>query len=162
MRFVCMEAPPARSDGGCGYKSFLAGIGLVHGAWVEFVAALPNVQPSHLIVAERRGRGADSQRFLPVRFFTPALRWRGTARRKEGSPAVRGRATSARPFIRGRPASPHDASAFCNRVTQYSQARSTPRSPRLWAPHFSASPGDSGSSFPIAVARSCSSALRVV
>src|ERR1700720_2145783 len=111
MRFACMEVPPTRSEGGCGYKSFLARIGLVHGACMEFAAALINVQPSHLIVAERRGRGADSQRFLPVRFFTPALLRRGTARRKEGRPAVRGRATSARPFIRGRPASPHDASA---------------------------------------------------
>src|SRR6185503_1562368 len=79
-----------------------------------------------------------------------------------GSPAVCGRATAASPFICGRPAAAHIASAFCSRVTQYSQARSTPRAPRLCPPHFSASPADSGPSVPIAIARSCSSALRVV
>src|SRR6516225_12226444 len=61
-----------------------------------------------------------------------------------GRPAVRGRAICERPGRRGRLAPTHVASAFCNRVTQYSQARSTPRPGRLCAPHFSRSPGVSG------------------
>src|ERR1700730_110325 len=78
-----------------------------------------------------------------------------------GRPAVCGRATCARPSRRGSLAAAHIASAFCNRVTQYSHARSTPRPDRLWAPHFSRSPGVSGAGVPMLMARSCNSALRV-
>src|ERR1700730_1280277 len=92
MRFVCMEVPPARSDGGCGYKSFLAGIGLVHGAWMEFVGALPNVQPSHLIVAERRGRGGRFSTFPAGAFLYAGVtlaRHSSSQRRQSGGQGAR-------------------------------------------------------------------------
>src|SRR5262249_12361710 len=95
------------------------------------------------------------------RFLAPVLLARGS-RRVGASPAVCGRATATRSFSRGTPAAAHIASAFCSRVTQYSHARSTSREPRLWPPHFSTSPGESGPSVPIAIARNCSSALRVL
>src|SRR6266511_5625322 len=76
--------------------------------------------------------------------------------------AARGRAEAALPVTIGRPLAAHMASAFCRRTLQYSQARSMPRVPILWPPVFSVSPGVSGPGVPIAIARSCSSALWVV
>src|SRR5262249_13611881 len=116
------------------------------------------------IVTPRSVNGAltrpNHRRFLaPVRLARDSRR---TARRAGASLAGCGRATAARSVSRGEPAAAHLAYAFCRRVTQPHDAVATRRDPRLGPPHFSTSPGESGPSVPIAIARNCSSALRVV
>src|SRR5215510_232595 len=160
-------SPDVSREGG--YKSFLATIGRYASTIVNSLAVV--------LPLSNRGRGARRRPAAHAaivapgnvngsltrpnhrRFLARVLLARAS-RRAGASPAVCGRATAASSFSRGNPAAAHIASAFCSRVTQYSHARSTPREPRLWPPHFSTSPGESGPGVPIASARS--SALRVV
>src|SRR5262249_38544637 len=172
----CLHRVPPMFRARGGYKSFLATIG--HHA-STIVNSLAVVLPF-----SNRGRDARQKPVVHGRivapavvnesltrpnhrlFFVPVLLLARSSRRAArlvgASPAVCGRPPPHRSFVPASPAAAHMASAFCSRVTQYSHARSTPREPRLWPPHFSTSPGESGPSVPIAIARSCSSALRVV
>src|SRR5262249_10185729 len=136
-----------------GYKSFLATIGRYASTIVNSLAVvLPLSNRGHgarrrpaahaAIVAPGNVNGSltrpNHRRFLARVLLARASRC--AARLAGASPAVCGRATAASSFSRGNPAAAHIASAFCSRVTQYSHARSTPREPRLWPPHFSTSP----------------------